>query len=537
MDTPSEVIQRFVSSVRRRLNRHRLLDCLLWGLAVVGGVLLIAGLAYILQGERVPRGLYLAAGVVLLAAVPGVWLIRRFSADRAAAFADDFFGLKDTLLSAKHFHEEKREGDFYRLQEGAAGEKVADLSVSSIPYRWPRKLGTAALVVVLLSALMAFKEPSPEVLERLEEERITAEKTAEINEFLEEELEELAKDLEETALPEVDPEEIRKLPSGLKETKNQNEALRQYANLERQLREKAQKLDRRKEEALLAAVGEELQKDEENRELGRKLKEKEFQAAAEELNKMAPEPVQKEKLSEQRKELARLRAASQRMADAAKSANRRGTAGSSGGAGQGQSASGGMESELSSLSESVEQFSSSLKNAERLSQLGRLDADQLSLCESDRDSVLSQMKRLSESLCKMNALCESEKKLLSMCEKLGQCQGFLCGKDGKSLSQCLGINPGGLQAGNGSVESRTAFSDSGNTGELTQLQGIKGAGPSESMVEEATEGEGVATRRSVSREHNYTRQVESFVQREDVPAEVKEGVKRYFEGIHQAENQ
>lgn len=503
----------------------------------VGVILLIASLAYFFRGEAVPRIVYIIAAGLAGVLSPLVWWLRRFTTDSAASFADRFFDLKDTLCSARHFREEKRDGEFIVLQEEATKEKISDLAAESIRYHWPKRLGNAAIVVVLLSVLTAFKQPSPEVLERLEQEAVTLERTAEINEYLEEELEDLAAELEKEVLPEVDPESIRQIPAGLKQTKNQNDALRQYAEVERQLREKAQRLERRKDEALLAAIGKELKEDEANRELGRKLENKEFQKAAEELEKMKPEPVDEKKLSEQRKELARLKSATQRIADAAKAANRKGTAGTSGNSGGGQSGNGGMEGELTSLSDAVSQLDQSLKNAERLSRMGQLSPDQLSECQSCRDAVLSKMDGLCESLCKLNSLCESRRKLLSMCEKLGQCQGFLCQNSGlgQSLSQSLSQSSGGHKAGVGSVESRTSFSDSGNTGQLSQLQGIKGAGPSETMVEEATEGEGTATRRSVSREREYAKQMESFVQREDVPPAVKEGVKKYFEGIHQGE--
>ena len=55
------------------------------------------------------------------------------------------------------------------------------------------------------------------------------------------------------------------------------------------------------------------------------------------------------------------------------------------------------------------------------------------------------------------------------------------------------------------------------------------------MVEDAEDGEGVATRRSTSQQREYAKQMESFVQREEVPPAIKEGGKRYFEGIHETE--
>jgi len=72
-----------------------------------------------------------------------------------------------------------------------------------------------------------------------------------------------------------------------------------------------------------------------------------------------------------------------------------------------------------------------------------------------------------------------------------------------------------------------------DNGQTTQLRGIKGAGQSFTSIETADEGSGVAARRAADRQHTFQRQLESFVAREDVPDEVKDGVKHYFEVIHQ----
>jgi hypothetical protein len=93
---------------------------------------------------------------------------------------------------------------------------------------------------------------------------------------------------------------------------------------------------------------------------------------------------------------------------------------------------------------------------------------------------------------------------------------------------------GGKNAGWGSTESRRDGTDElVDNGQTTQLKGIQGAGPSLKTVESADDGTGVSTRQATARVRNYQQQFESFVEREDVPDEVKQGVKRYFEIIHQ----
>ena len=84
------------------------------------------------------------------------------------------------------------------------------------------------------------------------------------------------------------------------------------------------------------------------------------------------------------------------------------------------------------------------------------------------------------------------------------------------------------------MESRRNESDlTQDNGNRDQLQGIKGQGPSNTNVESADSGTGSASRQVKLTEREWKRQLESFVQREDVPTEVKEGVKEYFKGIQQ----
>jgi hypothetical protein len=64
-----------------------------------------------------------------------------------------------------------------------------------------------------------------------------------------------------------------------------------------------------------------------------------------------------------------------------------------------------------------------------------------------------------------------------------------------------------------------------------QIQGQKGQGPSDKTIEAADSGDRTGSRRAGARERTYQKQAESFVRREDVPAEVKEGVKNYFKTI------
>lgn len=557
-------IDRFLFALRRRLNRFRLIDSLVWTLAGSAVLLLIISLAYILRGHAVPTYWYVALPPVIGVITLLIWWIVRRDTEATARFADQFFGLKDAISSYFHFRKERRDGAVYELQGRSTATRVETISPGAVRYQWPRRLLATTAGLAVICTMLAFKDASPEVVERLRVEQETAVKTEEINEFLDEMVEELEKSEDEETLAELDPAKVREWVDQLKETGDRNEAMRQYAELERKMQEAAKRLDQRRNETLLAKAGEELQKAEERepRALGKKLEEKKFREAGEDLAKMAPEEVDPEKLDERRKELAKLKSAAQRMASAAAASARSSSAGSGkesssssdaqakGGASKssgensgtgGQSGAGtgseeSLEGLLTRLDESVGKFENSLDRASlEKKQTGQCSSKSLGECRSSREALLSDLKKLSDSLCKSASRSECQSRLLSMCQKLGQCQGYLGESKFSSLGQCMSQGQG-KGIGSGSVESRReGESLVENSGQMSQLQGIKGQGPSDSSIEAADDGDGVSTRRGASRELEFRQQVESFVQRDDVPDDVKDGVKEYFKRIHQSE--
>lgn len=560
MSEPAKIDQ-FVSALRKRLNRHRFLDLLIRAGFIAAIVLLAVSLAYVITGYAVPRIWHLAATAGLLLGLALAWRWLRRSNDDAAHFADHFFGLKDAVASHLHFRRERRDGEVYELQTRDTAAQVDRLDLESVRYSFPTRLLSTLAVMVGACVFLAFRPASPEVLERLKIAAETGKKTGEINEFLEE----LAGELEKTTDPDaLDPKEMREWVAAMKETQDPKEAMRQYADLERKMQEAARRLDQRRQEHLLAKAGEELQKaeEQESRALGKKLSEKQFREAAGDLEKLSPSEAEPEKLDEARKELAKLKSAAQRMASAADAASRSASQGSPGegsdaasaaagsgkggkgsagnGNGSGQGGNGGeesLESLLSQLDQSVAKLDQSLASAAReKAATGQCSSASLGQCQGARKDVLANLKKLGQCLSKCASRGECQSKLLSMCQKLGQCQGYLGQGQCQSLSQCLREKTGG-GIGAGSVESRRDAFNEGlmSGGPMSQLSGQKGQGPSESTVESADDGDGVSSRRQAAAEREFRQQIESFVRREDVPDDVKDGVKVYFERIHQTE--
>ena len=137
-------------------------------------------------------------------------------------------------------------------------------------------------VLVLAGFSLSFRSPAPEVIARWKQEAETHQLTAELNEELKKELEELKKSLGDDN-DVISKEDLKKWEQELRQTKDMKEAMRQYAMLERRIAEAEQKVNRRDQEELARQAGEALQQDPANRQLGQQLSNKQFAEAAKQL--------------------------------------------------------------------------------------------------------------------------------------------------------------------------------------------------------------------------------------------------------------
>lgn len=549
-------VEQFVAFVRRRVNLHLLWTTLIWTVVAGAGLLACISLFYVIPGYAVPGGWIaaplLAAGIGGLAA----WIWRRLSVDQAARFADRFFGLKDSVASYLHFTRAGRRDGFYELQAAYTRKQIDGLSPDSIAYRPPRRGLVLAAGLTALALPLSLRGPTDAVVQRMEQEQAVQQTTELSNKELLELVEELKKSVDDPFEKELlNPDKLRKMVESLEATKDQKEALRQYAQLERELNKARLAIQRKKDEQLLDRAAEKLQEERGSKPLGEQLQQKKYDQAAEELASMKPQ--QDKPLSEQRKQLARLKAASQRMAAAAKAnktasqgkesksgekSNSKSSAAKDSKGGNGSSGESGAEAgegggelaeNLEELAQSVQALDESLKEAERQEgETGKCDSQCQSQCQACQQSVDGQLSKLCKSLTKLAIRRDAEKKLCKLCDKCSSCQSLCNG-----LCQKPGSNPGGKKAGWGSNTARRDGTDELiDNGQTTQLQGTKGEGPSLTTVESAEDGSGVSTRRSTAKQRQYQRQFESFVEREDVPAQVRDGVKNYFQLIHQMDS-
>lgn len=538
----------FLLAVRHRLNKNRAARALLWAMTAGAGVLLVIALIYVWQGYEVPRYWYgIAAGATAIGGLAGA-LARRATVAEASEFADGYFKLKDTIVSRRRFEAEHKEGGYYDLQAQQTGDAVRPLDAKSVPFVWPQKLAAAAFVLTMACALTAFKSTDQAILDRMKAEKQTEGRMEEIKKALEEAIKELEKSADtEEEKKTLEPDQLREFVKQLESTKELAEALKQLANLERKLDNAAKALDQKRNEQLMKRVGEELEKEEDPqaRELAKKLKNEQFKEAAKDVERMKPEDEKlskDKKLSEKRKEAAKLKAAAKRMAAAARQQKSSQSKNSKEGdenneksqtaqMSKAEDQDDELSEDLEKLEMEADEYDQDLEELEEGEKLGKIDLSKLEKSDQDGEKLRVRLDKLGKNLSKMGMKSDAKKKLLTMSKKAGQCQSFMQG-----LCESPFANPGGLKPGDGTVESsrdkKDKLEDNKNT---TQLKGLKGSGPSITKIEAADDGTGVSRLKAEAKERAFKKQFESFVQREDVPEDVKDGVKLYFESLHAAE--
>lgn len=551
MGSNNDSIDHFLKRVGRRLNQSRLLSALVSSLLVVSIVTLVVASWYVFQGYAVNRWLYVIAPLTAIVSAAMQWVMNLANQESSAKFADKFYDLKDGLISYLHFSEQGKTDGVYELQHQQTVKKIEPLETNVIERRPPSKKTLLAVSLACIAFALMFMKPSQAVQERLELEDFTLQQT----EAIQEEFQEILRELNEQVIDPleremIDPDKLREMVDSLDVTKDQKQALRQLGKLEKELNKKLTSLEQKKDEHLLSKAAEELKKARETKALAKTIENKDYKKAAEELADMKPKEA--EKLSEQRKEMAKLAAASKKMAAAVRNQRNKSSSGSSsqsaskgdsknassssssgkGGSanGSGGKSGGKLGEAIEDLDQAMEEWSKSLSEAElQETTSGECDSECKSRCSACKSNALSQLSKLQKYLNKMAVKKEASSKLCKLCKSCSQCQSGLCNSQCASSKNGLGI---GASVNYAERSETDELVDNGNT---ETLKGIKGQGPSLSTVETADEGTGTSGRATAAKARTFKRQFESYVEREDVPEDVRLGVKRYFESIHQIE--
>lgn len=553
----ADFLQQLLGRLRRRV---------LWreaarGLLLAGALMCLLAPFYLLRGHAVPGWLGL---VVLLGGIGFAgWQYRRREPTLvdAAAVADATFGLKDTLASAHAFEVSEHGGAFAALTRRQAEAWVSgsgEAAVEKLPGEVWWRVWLPTVVVAAAGMLVFVPGASPEV-RRLEEERAAVrEQTAALNEALKKELEALAEQLpeEETGLARGELQEWLK---ELQRTPDLREAMRQYARLEQHLKEAADRLSQHDKQALLRESGLALEKDPRHRNLSQHLQHSAYQQAAAELRKMDPAGLDLAAPAAAKEQLEALRSAARRMAEPANRAPEPGAGQSKGAASDGP-----RQDQLTQALVNLDSASRRLEDA--LRQAGAKEGERLQSGQSEQGEARDQpppagdpqgaqqgaseaMGEMEEQLQRLERDQKLGRQLQQMRQALSQSQSGLGKKPGRespaqALARMLGQDEGQGQAGGegkggkdwgtGTVESRRLGRDAlPGTDKTLELRGRPGEGASDRAIESTDSGVGAASRMGEEQKRRYRQQAESFLRRDDIPVEVRDGVKTYFETIQQ----
>lgn len=530
----------FLDAVRRRLDRGVASRIGARCLLAAAGVALVWAVAWRIFGYAAPRtGYAIAGGAGLLAFVIARMVARKSSTDAALA-ADETFGLKDGLLSWLGFHAKGSEGEVYQLHEKSLLAKVSALDPAGVPLVHPKRLYGIGLLLAVIAGGLALLPHSQAVRDRLAREQMTAERSAEVKKQVEEAVEELIKGLGEEERKELDPARLRELAKQLAETKDQREAEKQIAKFEQELSKAMQGLEARQDEAVLKLSAEELAKSSlaDARQLGKQLDAKDFEKAKQELGEMKPAAKPKmtrEELEQLKKNAAKAREMAKRMADGARQRNFGKTPkpGDKMDGKQMQMAEG--KGNQQPLQEMLEEMDADARQFDAKLEQGEFDPD----AEAMAMRLGGKMDKLGNRLGRLGARQKAKDKLARLRAGMCEARQFAQGQSqmlGLAQSMMQSQEAGGKEAGQGSVESRRNERDElKDNNNLAELKGNPdGEGPSTNTVESAESGTGIAGRAAVDHQREFRRQMESLVRRDDIPEELKLGVREYFERVHEA---
>lgn len=535
----NEGIQKFLNEVTRRLNRGLAWRVAGWAALITGIVLLGHAIIYRLNGMEVPWGGALVISFYALAIGAGVWFIRLRNSTESALVADKELDLKDSLTTAMEF--EDKESEVYKLQIKQTEKLLSEKEAKELKVDLPARSLFAGGALAAVAVGLGFLPNSEAVQQRLDQEALTESRSEEIKTELQEYIEEFIKDMSADEKEVLNPEELKKWVKDLKRTKDQKEAMRQLARFEQKVTEAMANMEARKDEEAMKAAAAELAKSDQAaaRQLGKKLELKEFKLAEEDLKKLAeaaemkdPKKMDPKDLEKKKEELKKLREMTKRMANAARKR----------GAGQqkklgnanGQMAPGDGKN-MGQLMDAMDADAKGLQGeiAKKNWQKGDWDKGM-----KFQKNFNKNLKQFNKNLRRMNGKNLAKRRLADLRAGLNKAQRFANGQAqmlGLGQAQAQMAGPGGLKPGVGTDSSKRKERDEApEVGNVASLEGQKGVGPSITAVEEADSGTGISNRSGETKAREARRrQMESFVRRDDVPEDVKMGVKEYFERVHE----
>lgn len=520
-----DIIKQFLNESRMRLWKSRCINIIGLSLLTGSAVLLIVSLSYVLRGYAVDLETVVSLLSVVVIFTLLICLSTRPGVKETAHFADNYFGLNDSILSMMAFSENDETDDvrkeFIELQKAQTAELCKNCDVDSIPVTVPKKSYSLAVLFLIIGLILCSFDDSDAVKDARAADQALLEVTEDNKKEVEEELKKIEDSLTEEEKELFESDDLKELVEKLEATSDKKEALRQYARLEQEVRRLTEKTKLREEEKLLAELARQLQKSKDLRSLGRLLQQKKYKKAAEEMQKMkvnnSKSLKNQQKMSDLLKSLSRKMKESSDLMKANQSS---------------------LKQDISKLDKASDELQKALKQAMKEQQQNRQCSKNCrqkcaKACKNCNNSLqkmccsISRTGTKSSFMKKMSALQKALAKAQQKANNPKSCSSGMCMMPGQSPAS-------GKKPGSGSMDSKNTKKSSIKPGYETQLQGEKGDGPSQVEVQNSETGTGVGSGgKARQKSVDFEKQMESFIDRTDVPHEMKNGVKEYFKIVHE----
>ncbi|MBN8456681.1 MAG: hypothetical protein J0M04_02370 [Verrucomicrobia bacterium] len=521
------ITDRFLSGVRSRLSRALTARSLVAALVAGAAGALIWALAWRCFGYAAPRAAYLWIAAVPLLAALAMAILRRPDTHRAAAFADRHFSLKDALVSYLDFAA-RPDGarPIYQLQRDATAAAITGKDPATIPLGVRRRALWLGAILTVVAAVLAILPHSPAVAAKLRAEQETLDRSNTVATELQQIVEELIAGMDEHEREVLKPETLRAWAKELAPTKDQRDMMKAVARFEQKIATAAAGLEARKDAEVLKLAAAELDASQlaDAKQLARKLDAKDFQAAQQKLGEMKPKQgnhANPDDLAKMRQSSAKMKEIARRMANGARKRDFGKTPANERLPGEAKE----LDELLKDLDQAADAADKELQadldpgEMEKMEKAGELDKD---------------LQQLRARLGKLDAGEKAKNRLKALGKCAAKANSFAAGRSQTlGLAQQMMAGIGGLKPGTGHTDGkRNERDEARDNNNMTKLEGNLGQGESQSSVESAESGTGVSGRGQSARERDFRKQTESLVHRDDVPEELKQGIREYFERIH-----
>ena len=398
------------------------------------------------------------------------------------------------------------------------------------PSRWPsRPAASGSRSRFFLAAVgLALLPHSTAVQRELRAQQLTLERSSQIQAELAKAVEEVIAQMSEKERELLKPETLRAWVKELDPTNDQRDLMKQIARFEQKISASLTGLEARKDEEILKLAAAELSESplSDAKQLGKKLDDKAFEDAKQQLTDLKPgtvKPLKPEDLKKLLEKSAKLKEVSRRMANGARKRD-------FGKAPKGEQPDNPDAKEMDEMLQDLEQAANAAdQDLQDLDPTDKGDAGKL-------EKLDAKLGQLGQRLGKLDAKEKARARMKALGKCAGQAQQFANGQSqALGLAQQLAQN-GGLKPGTGHIDgTRKDRDDAKDNQNFAQLNGQQGEGESKSSVEAADSGTGIAGRGPTDKSRDFRKQAESLVHRDDVPEDLKQGIREYFQRVHETD--